>query len=97
MPQIHIGEAKPGMILDESAVDSLGRVLLEAGEELTDDEKRIAKGLGVSLADYARSKREIAERKERELEETKERIALWPSPESFVVKRKRENEDDTQG
>jgi len=37
MPQISIGEVKPGMVLEEPAVDSLGRVLLEAGETLTEN------------------------------------------------------------
>ncbi|TET37256.1 MAG: hypothetical protein E3J72_06340 [Planctomycetota bacterium] len=36
MPQMPIGEVQPGMVLEEPAVDSLGRVLLEAGETLTE-------------------------------------------------------------
>ncbi|MHC4661182.1 MAG: hypothetical protein ACYS8W_05785 [Planctomycetota bacterium] len=48
MPRTDINDIKPGMILEEPAMDSLGRVLLEAGEKLTEKYITKLKAFGIA-------------------------------------------------
>ncbi|MBP9020796.1 MAG: hypothetical protein KBG01_04635 [Syntrophobacterales bacterium] len=50
MGTINLEDIQPGMILEEAVVDRSGRILLGAGEEITDRHLRIFKMWGVTEA-----------------------------------------------
>jgi len=58
MGTINLGDIQTGMILDKDVIDRSGRILLGAGQEITDKHLRIFKMWGVTEAEIQNVKKE---------------------------------------